>query len=104
MTLPIREFEQMKVTKDGYKQYGEEYIEFITKNGSVRNLDALSEITKTLQKSTIARNSPELLKIPEFENRADNFFYLAVSLRNSFLSIREIMTDIVEASNTELNN
>ena len=98
-----REFDKMKGSNNGYKEYGSEYIEFITKNGSVRNLDALSESTKNLQKSTIARNNPELLKIPEFENRADNFYFLAVSLRAHFQSLREIMKDIIEVSNAELN-
>jgi hypothetical protein len=97
-----REFDDMKGSKEGYGQYAGEYIEFLTKNGSVRNLDALSESTKTLQKSTIARNNPELLKIPEFENRADNFYFLAVSLRTKFQSLRGIMTDIIEVSITEL--
>ena len=39
---------------------------------------------------------------PEFENRADNFYFLAVSLRGSFQSLREIMKDIIKASTTEL--
>ena len=98
-----REFAKTEVTKNGYGQYGSEYIEFLTNNGSVRNLDALAERTKNLQKSTIARNSIELLKNPEFENRADNFYFLAVSQRNSFQSIREIMKDIIEASSAPLN-
>jgi hypothetical protein len=98
-----REFDKMKRSNEGYKQYGSEYIEFITKNGSVRNLDALSESTKYLQKSTIARNNPELIKIPEFENRADNFYFLAVSLNAQFHSLREIMKAIIESSNSELN-
>lgn len=98
-----REFDKMKRTNEGFTQYGSEYIEFITKNGSVRNLDALTERTKNLQKSTIARNNPELLKIPEFENRADNFYFLAVSLRAQFKSLREIMKTIIESSKPELN-
>jgi len=97
-----RDFDDMKGSNEGYGQYAGEYIEFLTKNGSVRNLDALSESTKNLQKSTIARNDPELLKMPEFENRADNFYFLAVNLRGKFQSLREIMTDIIEVSNTEL--
>jgi len=96
-----REFEGMNT--DGYEQYGEEYIEYITKNGSVRNIDALTESTKNLQRSTIASNNPELLKMPEFENRADNFYFLAVFLRKEFQSLREIMKDIIEVSNAELN-
>ncbi len=97
-----RDYDDMKESNEGYEKFAEEYIEFITKNGSVRNLDALSENTKHLQKSTIASNNPELLKIPEFENRADNFYFLAVSLRNDFQSLRGIMTDIIEVSNAEL--
>ncbi|QIE58003.1 hypothetical protein G5B37_05245 [Rasiella rasia] len=98
-----REFANMHVNKDAYILYGEEYIEFITKNGSVRNIDALTEETKHLQKSTIANNSLELLKIPEFENRADNFYFLAFRLRDNFQALRVTMQDIVTASNAELN-
>lgn len=98
-----REFDKMKRSNEGYARYGFDYIEFITKNGSVRNLDALSELTKNLQRSTIAVNNPELLKIPEFENRADNFYFLAISLRGHFQSLREIMIDIIENSKTDLN-
>jgi hypothetical protein len=97
-----RDFDRMKQGNDAYIQYGAEYIEFITKNGSVRNLDALTDRTKNLQKSTIAQNNPELLKVPEFENRADNFYFLAVSLRKQFQSLKEIMKSIIEVSNAEL--
>ena len=96
-----REFANMKVNKDSYIQYGAEYIEYITKNGSVRNIDALTEETKNLQKSSIAKNSLKLLKIPEFENRADNFYFLAYRLRGNFQSLRAVMQDIVKASNAE---
>ncbi|MFC0603629.1 DUF6090 family protein [Winogradskyella pulchriflava] len=99
-----REFDKMENNKTNYLRYGAEYVEFITKNGSVRNIDALTESTKSLQKSTIAKNNPELLKHPEFENRADNFYFLAVRLREHLLSLRKIMEDIIECSNTELSN
>ncbi|OZV66250.1 DUF6090 family protein [Winogradskyella aurantia] len=98
-----REFDQMKLSNEAYGEYGGEYIEFITKNGSVRNLDALTEKTKHLQKSTIAKNDPDLLKNPEFENRADNFYFLTLSVRGQFQSLRVIMKDIIETSNAELN-
>ena len=98
-----REFDKMKNTNSGYEQYGSEYIEYITENGSVRNLDALSERTKDLQKSIIGHNNPELLKNPEFENRADNFYFLAVGLRASFQSLGELMKEIIETSNAELD-
>ncbi|AVI52174.1 hypothetical protein C5O00_13830 [Pukyongia salina] len=94
-----REFDQMENNNANFKQYGAEYIEFITKNGSVRNIDALTEGTKNLQKSTIAINNPELLKNPEFENRADNFYFLSVRLRGHFQSLSELMKDIIENSN-----
>ena len=98
-----REFEKMEINKQNFLRYGAEYIEFITKNGSVRNIDALTESTKNLKKSTIAKNDLELLKNPEFENRADNFYFLAVNLREHFKSLREIMEEIIEFSNKELN-
>jgi hypothetical protein len=44
-----REFDQMENNNANFKQYGAEYIEFITKNGSVRNIDALTESTKGLE-------------------------------------------------------
>jgi hypothetical protein len=99
-----REFDKMENNKNNFLLYGAEYIEFITKNGSVRNIDALSENTKNLQKSTIAKNNPELLKNPEFENRADNFYFLAVRLREHFQSLRRIMNEIIEFSNVELTS
>lgn len=98
-----REFDKMESNSGNFKQYGAEYIEFITINGSVRNIDALTEGTKNLQKSTIAKNSPELLKNPEFENRADNFYFLAVRLKGHFQSLSIIMKEIIEFSNAELN-
>ena len=97
-----REFDKMEQSKIGYIEYGSQYIEFITKNGSVRNLDALSERTKNLQKSIIAQNNPALLKVPEFENRADNFYFLAVSIRNELKTLKVIMKDIIKVSNIEL--
>jgi hypothetical protein len=99
-----REFDKMENNKNNFLLYGAEYIEFITKNGSVRNIDALSENTKNRQKSTIAKNNPELLKNPEFENRADNFYFLAVRLREHFQSLRRIMNEIIEFSNVELTS
>ncbi len=98
-----REFSDLNRSEEAFQNYGGEYIEYITKNGSVRNLDALTENTQNLQKSTIARNNPELLKIPEFENRADNFYFLAVQVKARFQSLRKLMKDIIEVSNTELN-
>ncbi|MFD2823404.1 hypothetical protein ACFS5M_06960 [Lacinutrix iliipiscaria] len=98
-----REFDQMENNNVNYKQYGAEYIEFITKNGSVRNIDALTESTKNLQRSSIAKNNLELLNNPEFENRADNFYFLSVRLREHFQSIGEIMKNIIEVSNSKLN-
>ncbi|WP_186987748.1 DUF6090 family protein [Constantimarinum furrinae] len=97
-----REFENLDNNKGIFQQYGAEYIEFITKNGSVRNIDALTESTNNLLQSTIAENSPELLKNPEFENRADNFYFLAVRSKSYFQSLRDLMKDIIEVSNTEL--
>ena len=98
-----REFDKMKEVNKGYSDFGSEYIEYLTKNGSVRNLDALSERTKDLQKSIIGHNNPDLLKNPEFENRADNFYFLAVGLRASFQSLGELMKEIIETSNAELD-
>jgi hypothetical protein len=99
-----REFDKMKQSNEGYSQYGSEYIEFITKNGSVRNSDALTESTKNLQRSRIAKNSPELLKNAEFENRADNFYFMAVQLRTQLKSLRAIMISIIENSKAELGD
>ena len=98
-----REFAHMEINKATFIQYGLEYSEYITKNGSVRNIDALTESTKNIQKSTIAKNNLELLKNPEFENRADNFYFLSVNLKEHFQSLGEIMKDIIEDSNSEIN-
>jgi len=98
-----REFDNLDNNKDMFQQYGAEYIEFIAKYGSVRNIDALTESTKSLQKSSVAKNSLELFKNPEFENRVDNFYFLAVRSKSHFISLRAIMKDIIEESNLEIN-
>ncbi|MFN1835245.1 DUF6090 family protein [Balneola sp. MJW-20] len=74
----------LMIREDGFRQYASQYIEFLTENGSVRNLDVISGTISSLRKSTITKNSLELLKNPVFENRAENFYYLAHLVYNEY--------------------
>lgn len=73
----------LKNSEEGFSQYGAQYIEFLTEYGSVRNLDVITGNIPSLRKSTITENSLDLLQNPVFENRAENFYFLAdMVLRN----------------------
>ncbi len=72
-----RQKARLKVREEGFSQYGSQYIEFLTKNGSVRNLDVITGSIPSLRKSTITKNSLDMLKNPVFENRVENFYFLA---------------------------
>ena len=99
-----REFSAMQSTEEGYDTYAEDYIEFITKYGSVRNLDAISGNIDNLTKSVIGRNELTLLQSLEFENRADNFYFLANRLRTDYINLRQLMAVIIELANLEIND
>lgn len=79
-----RHYLNQQSTLEGYNTYAEEYIEYITLNGSVRTLDAISGLIPGLEPSTIAQNELSMLKDPLFENRVDNFYFLASRLRDSY--------------------
>ncbi|MBO6793650.1 MAG: hypothetical protein JJ895_07055 [Balneolaceae bacterium] len=76
---------EMRIVESDFSSYGSDYIEFLTEFGSVRNLDVIIGFIPTLRKSTITENSLEMLKNPVFENKAENFYFLAyrVSLKYS---------------------
>ena len=99
-----REFSAMKSMEHGYDRYAEEYIEFITKYGSVRNLDAISGTIPGLTKSIIGRNELSLLKSLEFENRAENFYFLADRVRSDYEDLRKLMDTIIALAKTEMND
>ncbi|WP_445748329.1 DUF6090 family protein [Polaribacter sp.] len=96
-----REFDKVNALKKGYDDYATLYIEYLTLFGSVRNLDALSASMKDLKKSTIAKNNLTMLKDPLFENRADNFYFLGMALKNRYIELKTLMTEIINASKTE---
>ena len=99
-----REFSAMLSREEGYDKYAEQYIEFITMNGSVRNLDAISGNIDNLTKSIIGKNELTLLQSLEFENRADNFYFLAHALREDFIDLRQLMDVIIELANNEIHD
>jgi len=68
---------QLKISEEGFSRYGSQYIEFLTLYGSVRNLDVITGRFPSLRKSTITENTLDLLQNPVFENRAENFYFLA---------------------------
>jgi hypothetical protein len=99
-----REFSAMKSSEKGYDDYASEYIEFITKNGSVRNLDAIGGMIPTLKKSTIGQNNLTLLNSVEFENRVDNFYFLAYLLKEKYIGLEKTMDQIIKISKEEIND
>jgi len=99
-----REYSAMETKEEGYDQYAEEYIEFLTKYGSVRNLDAISGNIVNLKKSIIGQNELSLLSSLEFENRADNFYFLAYTLRNTYTELQLLMSRIIELAIAETND
>lgn len=99
-----REFSAMKAREKGYDRYAEEYIEFITKYGSVRNLDALGGMIPTLKKSKIGQNNLTLLNSLEFENRVDNFYFLAYLLNEQYKVLQKTMDDIIKISKEEIHD
>lgn len=86
-------------TEEEYSLYTNQYIEYIARNGSVRNLDAINGIIPSLQRSTIATNDPDkFLSDPIFENRVENFYFLAVRLRKNYKSTSEKLREIIEST------
>ena len=82
--------------EEGYRNYAEDYIDFLTEFGSVRNLDAISGNIPSLKKSTITRNNVNLIKNPVFENKVDNFYFLANSLVNIYKETAIKMEEIIQ--------
>ena len=99
-----RDFSAMKSIEKGYDRYAEDYIEFITKYGSVRNLDAISGNIFTLKKSIIKKNELTLLESFEFENRVDNFYYLAFLLRKNYADLQDSIDTIIHLSEKQIND
>ena len=80
----------------GYNTYAAEYIEYLSINGSVRTLDAISGLVPGLKPSSIAENNLSMLKDPLFENRVDNFYFLAYKLRDSYRESAVKLKAIIE--------
>ncbi len=98
-----RIYEDLSEVERDYNRYSNQYIDFLSMNGSVRNLDAINEAANSdvdlgLSPSTIASNSPSLLKSPEFENRVDNFYFLAARLQVQYERIRVQIQAIIDYS------
>lgn len=85
--------------KSGYDEYAVQYIYYLTDHGSVRNLDAIGGTIEGLQKSSIAQNELSLLRDPKFENRVDNFYFLAKGLLRNYRQTAERMKVIIEQTN-----
>jgi len=80
----------------GFRRYGDQYIDYLTNFGSVRNLDALSGEIESLKKSSITSNSIELIKNPVFENKADNFYFLAHLVQRAYSETALKMEEIIK--------
>lgn len=99
-----RDFSDMKSTEDGYDRYARDYIDFITINGSVRNLDALGGVIPHFKKSVLGKNELSLLTNLEFENRADNFYYLAFLLRQKYNGLLTSIDEIIKLAKEQIND
>ena len=90
-----RDFSAMKSVEVGYDRFAKAYIDFITKNGSVRNLDAIGGNLPGLKKSILGKNDLELLKSLEFENITDNFYFLANNMRTKYQGLQNNIDSII---------
>jgi hypothetical protein len=90
-----RQTARLRNSEKGFQRYGEEYIGFLTEFGSVRNLDAISGTIPTLKKSTITNNKVDLIENPVFENKADNFYFLAHLVQSNYSEAAKKMTEII---------
>jgi hypothetical protein len=94
-----RNYALLTDTEEEYSLYTNQYIEYIAQHGSVRNLDAINGIIPSLQRSTITTNDPDkFLGDPIFENRVENFYFLAVRLRKNYRSTSEKLWKIIEST------
>lgn len=91
-----RYYSNLLSREESYDIYNREYIEYISLYGSARNLDAISGTIPDLKRSIITSNRPDLLNEPLFENRADNFYFLATLLRDGYLESNEKLAKIIE--------
>ncbi len=91
-----REYISLTDTKDSYFEYASDYIDYLTEYGSVRNLDVINGSIPSLKRSTITTNDLSLLRNPQFENRTDNFYFLANSLRKAYIRAMENINNILE--------
>ncbi|SRR6056297_283335 len=94
-----RKYVALEETYGSYRMYARQYIDYVTNNGSIRNLDALDPMMQDLQKSTIAPENIFLFKDAVYENHVDNFYFLAISLLESYRETEALMESIIEETN-----
>ena len=84
-------------SRESYQIYAREYYAYITKHGSVRNVDALFE-RRELAKSILDVSNLALLDDPKFENAVSNFFALTDSLLTRYELADTLIIDITIAA------
>jgi hypothetical protein len=96
-----RHFLEQNDILEAYDNYAEDYIQYLTEKGSVRTLDAIASVISDLKPSTIANNDISMLKDPLFENRVDNFYFLAYRLQDVYKESATKMGSIIEQTSTK---
>jgi hypothetical protein len=89
-----RQIGDFNVTTNNYLIYSTDYYRFITKHGSIRNVDALDP-NNSISKSKLNVSNLALLDMPEFENNASNFLALSTSLMQDYKAAREKIENII---------
>lgn len=99
-----RDFSAMESIEVGYDRFAKAYIDFISKNGSVRNLDAIGGNIPGLKKSILGKNDLTLLKSLEFENTVDNFYFLAYALRKKYQELQKNTDSIIVLTKKQIDD
>lgn len=94
-----RKYVALEETYESYKMYARQYYDYVTYNGSIRNLDALDARMQDLKKSTIAPENIILFKDAVYENHVDNFYFLAILLLDNYREAEALMESIIEETN-----
>jgi len=92
-----RHYESLITSTENYRIYSVDYYRYITKHGSIRNVDALFEQNEISKSSLNISNLP-LLEQPEFENNTSNFHSLTTNVLKKYSEARNKMTEIIAAA------
>lgn len=91
--------DSLNIIAEDYTFFAREYFLYVTKHGSIRNVDALREKFQ-IEKSNLDISNIPLLKSPEFENTVGNFYALTSSMLTSYLKAKQKMSQIIVATDS----